>query len=223
MEPVVLFALVIVSCLCLSSLIGGVWYALSDSKPTPAPKNYVRTSTPAPAGTTAPAGTLAPSGTIVQNGTTAPAVATTPVPAVEGTTTPSQPAPLEYNNGRCVHPEGGSVTKNGVEAVFYDGCDPKHTPIQFEMTEKKSIRHKQTGKCLHPKGGDLDASNNTSLIFHDGCDEYRLAFEQLPNGAIRHITSGKCIHPKGGVANNNTGLVLYEGCGDDRAFKKFGK
>lgn len=105
--------------------------------------------------------------------------------------------------------------KDNTAMVLYDrdcgSADPRYT---FMMTSSGSIRHALSGKCLHPKGGKANASNNTQLVLHKGCDEPKNIFVHLAGGQLKHLSSEKCIHPKGGslLSDDPTSLVLYTGC-----------
>jgi agarase len=141
---------------------------------------------------------------------------------------------IKHNSGKCIHPQGGTeYPTNGTIAVLFDGCDEKKN--DFELTSNGSLKH-SSGMCLRARpntgtgglfGGLLQAAsgladNNAELIFVEDC-EGRGKFEFLGNGAIKHVNSDKCIHPSGGSDNpaNDTKLVVYDGCDDNKV--KFSK
>ena len=117
-------------------------------------------------------------------------------------------------SGKCVHPKsGGKNVPEGTPLVLHsDSCEAQDQRIQFFIDGSGIIRHRLSGACLTAQYNG-DANNRALTLSYMWCDQ---PWEFTSGGSLRHKASGRCVHLLNDSTENDTPLVVFDGCDQEK-------
>lgn len=125
-----------------------------------------------------------------------------------------------WSSGKFIHPRGGTAS-NDVSLVTHVGFGPQ---VQYYFDYQEGpwgylVWAQDPKYCVHPDGGEVDAENDTKLVFHEGRHPGAYFALNQNERTIVHI-SGKYWHPDGGMSNpsNDNDIVLFDGTNNNTKF-----